>query len=131
MDETNSTDNYLADRYDGGLVPTTPRGRAEALRWSFWAMGEFEGPIDAAARREAKLEPGWAKAPLAVLDQSLASGPWLLGERFGVADVNVSVMLVRPTLAKEGTAEFANVTHWWARLQERLGFQRMEARAKR
>ncbi len=66
-----------------------------------------------------------------MLDQSLAFGPWLLGERFGVADVNVSVMLVRPTLAKEGTADFPNVTRWWARLQERLGFRRMEAWAKR
>ena len=122
---------YLADRYDGGLAPVEPRERGHVLRWSFWAMGELEGPIDAAARRGARLEPGWAQAPLGVLDQALDGGPWLLGERFSVADVNVSTMLVRPLLAKEGTAGFPNVADWWSRLQERPAFRRMEARAKR
>ncbi len=122
---------HLADRYDGGLAPMTPRERGEAWRWSFWAMGEFEGPIDAVARRGATLEPGWAAAPLGVLDTSLGGTPWLLGDRFSVADINVSVMFVRPLLAKEDLAPFANVEGWWKRLQARPAFECMRARSGR
>lgn len=129
--ESLAINTYLADRYDRGLAAETPKERAEALRWSFWAMGEFEGPIDAVAKRGATLETGWASAPLGVLEISIAAAPWLLGDRFSVADINVSVMLVRPVLAKEDFSPFPRIQDWWERLQARPAFGRMRARAGR
>ena len=91
-------------------------------------MGEFEGPIDAAARRSAVLEDGWANAALSVLDDALANRTWLVGDRFSVADINVSVMMVRPALVAVGLAEFAHVSAWWNRCVVRPAFERMRQR---
>ena len=126
--ESLAINHYLADTYDGGLKPCGSREVGEAYRWSFWAMGEFEGPADAAARRSAVLEDGWATPALTVLDEALADRAWLLGDRFSVADVNVSVMLVRPAIAAVGLEDFSRVSAWWGRCVARPAFERMRQR---
>jgi glutathione S-transferase len=48
--ESLAINHYLARKYDGGLEPRGVEACGRAYRWSFWAMGELEGPIDAVAR---------------------------------------------------------------------------------
>ena len=100
-----------------------------AYRWSFWAMGEFEGPIDAAARYDARLPAEWGSSALGVLEEALSDSDssWLAGPRFGVADLNVAVMFQRPLLAEVDRRPFPAVHAWLKRCRARPAFQRMIA----
>src|SRR5246127_4599583 len=94
---------YLAKKYDkSGLYPARPEDEARAWQWSFWGMTEVERPLltallnravypererDAAAADAAEKT---LAAPLGVLDGALGAAPYLLGEEFTVADLNVA-----------------------------------------
>src|SRR5204863_5043731 len=93
---------YLAKKHGAGtLYPARLEDEARAWQWSFWGMTEVERPVltamfnrallpedkrDAAAADESERE---LQAPLRVLDSAVASAPYLLGEHFTVADLNV------------------------------------------
>ncbi len=97
---------YLAMRYGGGLWPESLEDRARAVQWSFWVMLEVEEPIETAlnhryffpeAERDAALGDDAerrAQAPLGVLNSELAGKPFILGEAFTVADLNVAAVLL-------------------------------------
>ncbi len=110
--ESLAINHYLASRYGGGLAPEGTREQGEALRWSFWAMAELEGPIDSVAKRGVVLPDDWCDPCLGVLDAALAERRWLLGDRFTVADLNVAVMFWRPVLARAGLEPRPHVRRW-------------------
>jgi len=97
---------YLAKKH-GRLYPTTLEGEAKAWQWSLWAVQEVDRGVniwslhavrlpveDRDPQRLAEalkvLEP-----PLKVLDGALAGRPYLLGEDFTVADLNVAAVISR------------------------------------
>ena len=116
---------HLADKdRSGGLAPRDAAERAHALQWSFWGITEIEpGLIDAFVHR-VMLPPAQRKAevaaageaklprPLAVLDAELARRPWLLGDRFTVADLNVASVLLVASLAGIELAGWPHVQRW-------------------
>jgi glutathione S-transferase len=122
---------HLAERYDKGFRPRSPAERAHALQWSFWAMTEVEpGLIDAFVHRfmrpEGQRDPAVADAgeqklqrPLAVLDAELGRRRWLLGDRFGVADLNVASVLGIAPLAKIDLSKYPDVQRWLGACLER------------
>jgi glutathione S-transferase len=60
-----------------------------------WALNDFVLPPD---KRDAKVAAAAAEklqAPLKLLNDTLAQRPWLLGDRFTVADLNVAAALYR------------------------------------
>lgn len=128
--ESLAINHYLARRYGTSGAPTTDSEAGLAYRWSFWSMSEFEGPIDAAAKHDARLPEDWAAAALNVLEDALAARLWLLGDSFGVADVNVAVMFQRPELARVDRRPFANVHDWLKRCRARPAFARMAEKAQ-
>lgn len=92
ISESGAVIAYLADRYpEAGLAPAIgDRARGPYLKWLFFS-GVIEGAM---LEKFAKLElpkstVGWGSYALVIdaLDQALADGPWLLGERFTAADV--------------------------------------------
>jgi glutathione S-transferase len=99
---------YLAKKHSGGaLYPATLEGEAKAWQWSFWAIAEVDRGVniwslhavrlppderDAALREEALKV---IAAPFAVLDAALAKAPYLLGNDFTVADLNVAAVISR------------------------------------
>jgi glutathione S-transferase len=115
---------YLAEKYDRGFRPKSPAERGHVLQWSFWGVTEIEpGLIDAFVhrvmlpdgQRDAKVaDAGEAKLarPLPVLDRHLAERPYLLGERFTAADVNVCGVLGIAPLARIDLAKQPNVQRW-------------------
>ena len=117
---------YLAEKYDGGFRPKDAAERGHLLQWSFWGMTEIEpGLIETfrhramlpEAQRDASLaDAGEAQLqrPLAVLDAELGRRPWLLGERFTAADLNVAAVLGLATMARIDLAKFPNVERWLA-----------------
>jgi glutathione S-transferase len=107
---------YLADRYgSGSLAPALDDpARGTYLRWSLFAPSVLEPGLFAKASNWAFREgsAGWGNydAMLAALETALLPGPYLLGERFTMADVilggtlrymmRVNVLEPRPTFAQ-------------------------------
>jgi len=86
---------YLADRYAAGrLAPTIEEpDRGRFLFWMFFAPGAME---PAMAEKMGGWETnrgshGWGEfqTMFQTLEEGLEPGPWLLGDRFSVADVMV------------------------------------------
>jgi len=84
---------YLADRYaPGKLAPALDHPlRGAYLRWSLFAPSVIEpGSMAKMAGWEVKTSAaGWGEheAMIAAMESALASGPFILGERFSMADV--------------------------------------------
>lgn len=93
ISETAAIGVYLADRYaPGSLAPALDDpARGLFLKWCFYSPSVIE-PGCAAKAGGWQYRPGavgWGtyEEILATLEAGLAPGPWLLGERFTMADV--------------------------------------------
>ena len=97
---------YLADKYGkDSLWPSDAAGRAEAYKWSFWAMTEVEPQLitilrnrvmNAPEKRDEKAAQAAVEAlqaPLNALDESLKGKEYLLGKNFTIADLNVAAVM--------------------------------------
>jgi glutathione S-transferase len=122
---------HLAERYDGGFRPRSLAERAHVVQWSFWVVTEIEpGLIEAfvhrvmlpeAQRSAAAADAGEQKLqrPLAVLDAHLAKRPWIVGDRFSLADLNVAAVLAIAPIARVDLAVYPNVQRWLGACLER------------
>jgi glutathione S-transferase len=80
--------------------------------------------VEARARQgEAKLQP-----PLRVLDGELAGRTHLIGDAFGVADLNVASILVTARLAHMDLSAYPNVDAWLGRCLSRPAVARAATR---
>jgi glutathione S-transferase len=99
---------YLTKKHSNGkLYPATLQGEAKTWQWSFWAIGEVDRGVNIwslhavrlpAAERDATKRDEALKvlaAPFKVLDAALAGQPYLLGDGFTVADLNVAAVISR------------------------------------
>ena len=122
---------YLARRYGGPLMPINLQEEALTWQWTFWVITEVEGSIVRAARNIgaldgdpvnmelvhaefAKIQPA-----LKVLDAQLGQAPYLLGERFTVADLNVAAVLSWGPFIGLDLAPQPNVKAWLSRCMAR------------
>lgn len=128
---------YLAKRHGGAMGPANIAEDGQMAMWSLWAATEFEPHsiqvlYHRAAKPEAERDPAIAEAaiaalrgPVAVLDRQLAGAEWLVGERFTVADINVSEVVRYALPAPELFAGAPNVTRWIKACHARPAFRRM------
>jgi glutathione S-transferase len=131
---------YLAKRYGGSLYPSNPQDEALAMQWSVWAISEIEPlqmqivvqmlftPED---RRNPRLVESAKKGlhrPLKVLDAALSENEWLVGDRFSVADLNVSAVMLLITRIDFSYSEYANVQRWATACYARPSLARAQAR---
>jgi glutathione S-transferase len=99
---------YLAQKHaTGTLYPVTPQGVAKATQWSLWAANEIERATNVWSFHAERLPPGerdpaivdaalrMLAPPYAVLDRTLSRQPYLLGDDFTVADLNVGAVALR------------------------------------
>jgi glutathione S-transferase len=99
---------YLAKKHSlGKLYPTTPEGEARAWQWSFWAIAEVDRGVNIWSLHAVRLPPQERNdvlreealkviaPPFKVLDAALAKTPYLLGDDFTVADLNVAAVISR------------------------------------
>jgi glutathione S-transferase len=115
---------YLARKHQSALSPVTLEEDALMTQWSFWVMTEIEKPLllaaanrvlfDADKRNSDELRMALTKLgrPLAVLDRHLRDRPFLVGDRFTVADLNVSAVMTLVRLASLDLSEWPKVDHW-------------------
>ena len=120
---------YLADRYaPGTLAPALDDpARGEFLRWCFFAPSVIEPACMAKSSgwEYAAASAGFGRYEdmVATLDEAVATGPWLLGERFTMADVIVGGT-VRWMLQFKMIDETPNLVAYSERLGKREANQR-------
>lgn len=127
---------YLAKKYGAasGLYPQSLHDEARAWQWSFWGMTEVERPALSALlnrigpedRRDAAAADAAERAlaaPLKVLDAALAGTPYLLGEGFTVADLNVASILAWARQARVSLAAAPKAEAWLKACHDRPAAQ--------
>ena len=123
---------YLAKKHGTGtLYPARLEDEARAWQWSFWGMTEVERPVltalfnrallpeakrDAAAADEAERQ---LQEPLKVLDQAVTARPYLLGDDFTVADLNVASILSWARPARIDLGAVPKMADWFKRCADR------------
>jgi glutathione S-transferase len=137
--EASAINLYLAERYaSDGLWPRTIQGRADAYRWSFWVMTEFEPRLVAAlaARDDRAAALAALAVPLRVLESTLARRAWLADDAFGIADLNVASNICHPyeqgpvsDLADFDMRSFPHLGAWLDRCRARPACRRVQAMA--
>ena len=123
---------YLAKKYSpSALYPARLEDEARAWQWSFWGITEVERPVLTAMfhrallpedKRDAALADQCERelqAPLKVLDGAVASQPYLLGDHFTVADLNVASILAWARPARIDFGRFPEAADWSRRCAER------------
>jgi glutathione S-transferase len=130
---------HLARKYDGGkgLWPKSADDQSRAIQWSIWAMTEVEPPVmkvlvnraflPEPQRNEAEAKAGEQALvrPVGVLEGALRGRPYLLGDAFTVADLNVHAVLGWATsLGKMKFDATPNVAGWLKRCGERPALAR-------
>jgi glutathione S-transferase len=115
---------YLAQKYQGPMQSGSPEMLGLAAQWSFWAMLELEELLlDLMNHRAVLPEYGrdpphgercelLLQKPLRVLNDSLAERPFLAGESFTLADLNVASILVWGKMARLDLSAHSNVARW-------------------
>ena len=99
---------YLAKKYSfGKLYPASLEAEARAWQWSFWAIAEVDRGVNIWSLHAVRLPPSERNAalreealkviapPFKVLDAAVAAQPYLLGDEFTVADLNVAAVISR------------------------------------
>ncbi len=132
---------YLARRYGAALGPASDAESARINQWTLFAATSVETPALEILYTQAdggdKTPEGQGaiainaeklRRPLARLNLHLAANPYLVADRFSVADINTAECLRyaqgHPTLL----AEFPAVKSWLEACQARPAFQSMWAR---
>ena len=122
---------YLARKHGKGMWPKTVEDEGRAYQWSVWAIAELEEPVLTALLHGAVYPPEQrvadkardaaerAQKPLAVLDGALAKRPWLAGDDFTVADLNVAAVCLWATMVKLDLSPFPRMADWLARCTAR------------
>lgn len=124
---------YLADRYaPGRLAPALDDpARGTYLRWSFFAPSVIEPGTLAKANgwQQKASQVGWGEydAMIRAMESAVAKGPFLLGERFTMADVvfGGTLRYMMMTKSIEPSAAFSAYAE---RLAARPAAQRAEAK---
>jgi glutathione S-transferase len=122
---------YLAEKYKPALLGADLQEKAEVLKWSFWALVEYQTPIieafiqkvfvPEAHRDHAIIAKSLEKiAPLnQLLEQQLTDRNYLVGSSFSLADINVaSVAKLCPMIGAD-LSQFPAIQSWVNRLMER------------
>ena len=143
LHESMAINHYLVRKHaDSPIAPQGLEEEGRCLSWSFWVVTEVEaaaltvlmhGAILPAARRDPQKlarATGALRPPLGVVEQALATGPYLLGGRFTVADLNVAAVLDWTRAAPALLAEFPLTRAWLQRCLERPAYRRIKAMRK-
>ncbi len=131
---------YLAEKY--GKPPLWPSGaeqHGKAYQWSFWGMTEIEPRLMTVLVNRVFLPPDQRdekavaqaleaiKAPLKVLDDTVKSHPYLLGNDFTIADLNVASVMSFAMIAKIDFSAVPAAQAWLNKCLGREANQRARA----
>ena len=121
---------YLAKKHSPGrLYPAALQAEARAWQWSFWAISQVDRGVNIWSLHAVRLPPNERDAakrdealkviaaPFRILDSAVAAQPYLLGDEFTVADLNVAAVISRAI--DMDLSAVPNLKAWLARCLER------------
>ena len=130
---------YLAKQCHSPLYPQDAAGEARIWQWTIWAASDIEMPLitalvnrairdealrdlAAAAAAEERLQRGFK-----VLEGVFARQPYLLGDAFTLADLNLAATLLYAEAARIGFDRYPHLAEWRRRCVARPGYAAFEA----
>jgi glutathione S-transferase len=141
LNESLAINLYLARNYRTSLGPKTASEDALMTQWTLWAVtnaephtvqilyhrvGNAAVPVKDEGKALAAIEA--LRRPFAVLDKHLkATGGFMVGKRFTVADVNVAEVIRYARAAPELFKDAKHVDRWLSACHERPAFKQMMA----
>jgi glutathione S-transferase len=121
---------YLAKKHSSGqLYPGTLEDEARAWQWSLWAVTEVDRGVNIWSLHAVRLPPAERNqalreealkviaSPFRVLDTAVSAQPYLLGDAFTVADLNVAAVISRAV--DMDLSAWPNLRAWLTRCLER------------
>ncbi|MBL8630924.1 MAG: glutathione S-transferase family protein [Rhodospirillaceae bacterium] len=143
MTESLGMNLYIAHTYgQGKLWPDDQAGRAKCIQWTLWAATELEPSaagrliqlvLTPEANRDAKAVEGFAeksKLALNTLNAALTRSPYLAGNAFSVADLNVSAVTEYLQRTKFDLTPWPHVQKWLAECLSRPANQKVNEMKK-
>lgn len=134
--ESNAIVRYLAARYgEGSLWNTDPAQRAEADKWMDWATSTLAAPFrpvfwnmvrTAPEQRDmAAVQTGLAECSklLTIVDQTLATQPYLSGESLGMGDIPLGCFAYAWFEMPIERPDLPHLRDWYDRLRQRPAYQ--------
>ncbi len=131
---------YIARRHGGELAPQDEAALAQTVNWTLFAATGIEDAAlrlmqtlagDKAATPEGQTSIETAaqtlRRPFAYLNAQLSGQPYLLGDAFTVADINVAECVRYAQTHQTLVADFPALSAWLASCQARPAFQAMWA----
>ena len=127
---------YLAEKYGPALWPKSAEDHGRCYQWSIWAMTELETEALTVLRHRALLPEGERnpataekavaalQKPLGVLEGALRGRPYLLGDAFSVADLNVAAVANWVERSKVPLDAYPQVADWLSRCFARPAFKK-------
>jgi len=99
---------YLAKKHSyGKLYPDTLQEEARTWQWTMWALSEVDRGVNIWSLHAVRLPPEERDAakreealkvvakPFAILDAAVSQQPYLIGDEFTIADLNVAAVISR------------------------------------
>jgi len=131
---------YLAEKYGKApFWPASTDAHGDCYKWSFFGITEIEPhlmtilrnrlflPADQRDEKAIQNASESLKSPLKVLDDQLKSRPFLLGNDFSIADLNVAAVLSFAMLAKVDLSSTPATQAWLQKCLGREANQRVRA----
>ena len=129
MTESYAINLYVAKKYGlGKLYPSKIEDEAKVWQWTMYAATEVEPNVmpvmlfrvfergDAAGADAAEQR---VLTTLKVLDKELTGREWLVGDRFSVADINLTAIMRLAVFSKIDFSSLTNVKNWFDRCNAR------------
>jgi glutathione S-transferase len=132
LTESRAIMQYLAAKQpDAGLIPRDDAARADVTRWQFWDASHFSPPLgtmtfekiiksvmgigEPDARRLDEALTSFRRFA-AVLDQRLATHPYVVGTTLTLADLTLASSLMYASQVDLPLADFPHLAAWFARI---------------
>lgn len=132
--ESNAICQFLCERHgDTSFYPRDPRKRADIARWLFWEASAWSRPAEILTHENVRKpmlgigKPDAARVKQGeeqfqtlarLLDNELASRPFLVGSRVTLADFVVGGAVTYLERGRFPISDFPHLQAWWARLHE-------------
>jgi len=134
--ESMAINMYLARKHNSPLHLANPQQEALVWQWSLWETDRLDRQlvnyVNASTGPEANRNPTMAEAmwkevvaAMTTLDGALAGRPWLVGNAFSIADLNVASALYRGLFLDLGP--WPNAKAWLERCWDRPAAKKVRA----